>query len=105
MIELAQRYCRNANFVFRRIENETILVPIKDNVGDMGSIYNLNEIGALIWEQLDGERNLEAVKDKITEEYEVLPQDAAADLKAFMTDLVEIEAVRLIEEKRIKDKG
>jgi len=105
MIELAQRYCRNENFVFRRIENETILVPIKDNVGDMGSIYNLNEIGALIWEQLDGERNLEAVKDKITEEYEVLPQDAAADLKAFMTDLVEIEAVRLIEEKRIKVKG
>jgi len=96
MIELAQCYCRNDNFVFRRIEEETILVPIKDNVGDMGSIYNLNEIGALIWEQLDGERDLEAVKDKIMDAYEVSPQDAAADLKAFITDLIEIEAVRLV---------
>jgi len=96
MIELAQCYCRNESFVYRRIEDETILVPVKDNVGDMGSIYNLNEIGALIWEQLDGERNLEAVKDKILDEYDVSPQDAAADLKAFVTDLIEIEAVRLI---------
>lgn len=98
MIELAQCYCRNENFVFRRIEDETILVPIKDNVGDMGSIYNLNQIGAFIWEQLDGERNLGAVKDKIMDEYEVSPQDAEADLKVFMTDLIEIEAVRLIKD-------
>jgi hypothetical protein len=97
MIDLGHRYQRNENFVFRRIEDETILVPIKDNVGDMGSIYNLNELGAFIWEQLDGERNLEAVKDKIIDEYEVSPQEAEADLNEFMNDLIEIEAVRLID--------
>ena len=32
---------RNKNFVFRRIENVTILVTITDNVGDMSCIYNL----------------------------------------------------------------
>ena len=93
MTELTQCYCRNENFVFRRIESETILVPIKDNVGDMGSIYNLNEMGAFIWEHLDGRRELKAVKDKILDEYEVSPQEAEADLKAFVADLIEIEAV------------
>jgi hypothetical protein len=97
MIELKQCYCRNENFVFRRIEDETILVPIKDNVGDMGSIYNLNEIGAFIWEHLNGERNLKAVKDKIIDQYEVSPLEAEADLNEFMNDLLEIEAVRLVE--------
>ena len=90
-------YRRNENFVFRRIEGETILVPIMDNVGDMGSIYNLNEMGAFIWEQLDGQRTLEAVKEKIIEEYEVAPKEAVADLSEFMTDLIDIEAVSLVD--------
>jgi hypothetical protein len=93
MIELDQSYRRNENFVFRRIEDETILVPIKDNVGDMGSIYNLNEIGAFVWEQLDGEQNLETIKAKIIDEYEVSPREAEADLSEFVTDLIEIEAL------------
>ena len=97
MIELGQCYARNENFVYRRIEDETILVPIKDNVGNMGSIYNLNEIGAFVWEHLDGERDLKAIKDKILNEYEVSPEEAEKDLSEFVTDLIEIEAVRLVD--------
>jgi len=93
MIDLNQRYQRNKNFVFRRIENETILVPIKDNVGDIGSIYNLNEIGAFIWEHIDGVQNLTTIKAKILDDYEVTPRDAETDLSTFVTDLVEIDAV------------
>jgi hypothetical protein len=93
MIDLDQRYQRNENFVFRRIEDETILVPIKDNVGDMGSIYKLNEIGAFVWEQLDGERSLATLKDKIIAEYEVAPRKAEADLSEFVAGLVDIEAL------------
>ena len=49
MEDLEKTYGKNENFVYRRISDETILVPIKDNVGDMGSIYNLNEVGAFVW--------------------------------------------------------
>jgi len=92
MIDLNQRYQRNENFVFRRIEDETILVPIKDNVGDMGSIYNLNKTGAFVWDHLDGMRNLATIKNKILDEFEVSPREAEADLATFVTDLVEIQA-------------
>jgi hypothetical protein len=94
---LEQRYQKDEHFVFRCIESETILVPIKDNVGDMGCIYNLNEMGAFIWKHLDGQHKLESVIDKILNEYEVSPQEAEADLKAFVTDLIEIQAVRLVD--------
>ena len=97
MINLNHHYQRNENFVYRRIEDETILVPIKDNVGDMGSIYNLNDVGAFIWEHLDGGRNLKAIKEKILDKYEASPREAEADLRTFVDDLIEIEAIRLID--------
>ena len=86
-------YQKNANFVFRRIENETILVPIKDNVGDMGSIYNLNQVAAFVWEQLDGQRSLEEVKQRLLEEYEVTAEQAGDDICEYIAQLQEIEAV------------
>jgi hypothetical protein len=36
MADLELIFKRNENFVFRKIGDEMILVPIKDNVGDMG---------------------------------------------------------------------
>ncbi len=93
MQDLEKHYKKNENFVFRRIENETILVPIKDNVGDMGSIYNLNEVGAFIWEHLDGKNRLLDIKNMISEDFEVSPKEAKEDLCEFLGQLREIDAI------------
>lgn len=93
MIELEKCYRKNENFVFRRIEDETILVPIKDNVGDMGSIYNLNEMGALVWELLDGQKTLRDIRDTIVAQFEVSTLEAKADLCEFISQLETIDAV------------
>ena len=97
MINPEHRYRRNDNFVFRRIEDETILVPIKDNVGDMGSIYSLNEIGAFIWEHLDGDRRLNTIRELILDEYDVSANQAELDVNEFIVDLVDIDAVDLVD--------
>jgi methyltransferase-like protein len=88
-------YKKNENFVFRKIEGETILVPIKDNVGDMGSIYNLNYVGAFVWEQVDGVKSLQDIKNRLLEEYEVSFREAEDDLLEYIAQLKEIDAVRL----------
>jgi len=93
MHNLEQRYKRNENFVYRKIENETILVPIKENVGDMSCIYNLNEVGAFIWEQLDGKKTLNDILNRITEEFDITVQDAQIDLSDYISDLKEIHAI------------
>ena len=92
---LDQRYKRKDNFVFRQIENETILVPIKDNVGDMGCIYNLNEVGAFVWQHLDGSKTLLDIKKNILSEFEVSEKQAEEDLSEFIGDLKSISAVFL----------
>ena len=93
MEDLKKKYNRNEDFVFRRIGDETILVPIKNNVGDMGAIYNLNELGAFIWEHLDGNHSSSALKDRILAEFEVSSDVAKRDLLDFLAQLEEIGAV------------
>lgn len=90
---LKKKYRKNKDFVFRKIQDETILVPIKDNVGDMGSIYNLNEVGAFIWEHLDGEKTLLDIKNMVVKEFDVSSEEAEEDLVAFVSQLKEIDAI------------
>ena len=93
MVDLEKKYKRNENFVYRKIENETILVPIKNNVGDMSCIYNLNAVGAFIWDHLDGEKTLSDILNMIADEFDVSDQDAEIDLQDYISDLNEIGAI------------
>jgi hypothetical protein len=93
MEELGKQFKKNESFVFRRIQDEAILVPIKNNVGDMGFIYNLNEVGAFVWEHLDGNNRLLDIKNLISEEFEVTPKKAEEDLCEFVSQLSEIDAI------------
>jgi hypothetical protein len=94
MEDQKKQYKRNENFVFRKIENETILVPIRDNVGDLRFIYNLNEVGEFIWEHFDGKNRLLDIKEMILGEFEVSSQKAEKDLFEFVSQLKQIEAIR-----------
>ena len=91
-------YKKNDNFVFRKIEDETLLVPLRDNVGDMGSLYNLNEVGSFIWQRLDSRKPLRDIVDKILLEFDVSCEQAQTDLCEFLQDLEEIGAIIEVEE-------
>ena len=78
---LEKVYKKSESIVSRRIGDEYILVPIRQDVGDLESIYTLNETGALIWELIDGKIQVKEIKEKIVEEFEVDPEQAEQDLK------------------------
>lgn len=96
MERLERQYTRHEHFVFRRIQDEMLLVPIKDNVGDMGCIYNLNEVGAFIWERLDGENKIGDILKMMMEEFDVSSERAEEDLREFVRQLEEIDAISYI---------
>ena len=93
MQALDRVYQKNQNFVFRQIDDETLLVPIKDNVGDLGSIYNLNPVAVFVWQHLDGKKTLNDIKDLMTGEFEVSDPDAQQDLTEFVGQLEKIDAI------------
>ena len=99
MPEIDQVFRKNENFVFRQIDDETILVPIKDNLGDMGSIYNLNEVGAFVWKNLNGKASLTDIRQMILDTFEVSEREADIDLSDFVNQLKEIDAILLVEQK------
>lgn len=86
-------YKRNDSIVSRKIADEFILVPIKQNVGDLESIYTLNEVAARIWELIDGKIKVREIKDKIVEEFEVTPEEAGKDLIEHLKQLEKIKAI------------
>ena len=86
-------YSKSDSIVFRKIADEFILVPIRQNVGDLESIYTLNETGARIWELIDGKNKVNEIKEKLIEEFEVTPEEAEKDIIAHLQQLESIKAI------------
>ena len=94
MIDLLNTiYEHDPNIVSRLIAGEMILVPIRKDVGDMESIYTLNETGARVWELLDGRRSLAEIHQQLVREFDIDPFQAEQDLKELIDGLVEIGAL------------
>jgi len=85
---------RNPDFIYRRIVDESILVPLHDNVADMNCIYTLNDIGAFIWEHLETPVSKIVLRDALFAEYEAEREVLSDDLNVFLDELVSIGAVR-----------
>jgi hypothetical protein len=90
---LGKVYRKSDSIVFRKIGDEFILVPIRQNVGDLDSIYTLNETAARIWELIDGERSLDEIKSMMIEEFDVTPAEAEKDVIEHLQQLEGIKAV------------
>jgi hypothetical protein len=90
---LVKVYRKSDSIVFRKIGDEFILVPIRQNVGDLDSIYTLNETAARIWELIDGEKSLDEIKRMMIEEFDVTPAEAERDVVEYLQQLEGIKAV------------
>jgi len=86
-------YRRSDRMVGRRIVDEFVLVPIVSRGADLDSIFNLNRLGAFIWERIDGVASGASLVKAIVRAFEVSEDQAAADYERFMSQLVSIKAV------------
>jgi hypothetical protein len=82
-------YARRDGIVLREVAGEQILVPIKRNVAELKAIFALNGVGRCIWELLDGTRGTDVVLANLLERFEVSPEEASADLHAFVDRLMQ----------------
>ncbi|MEW5868424.1 MAG: PqqD family protein [Chloroflexota bacterium] len=96
MVELETIYRKAPDMVSRQVAGEAILVPIRRNVGDLESIYTLNETGARAWALLDGQRSLAHICEQIILEYEVGAEQAQQDLLELVSQLEAIQAIHKV---------
>jgi hypothetical protein len=86
-------YRRSSDVVCRQVGQESILVPIRHNVGNLDFVYTLSPVAAKIWSLLDGERTVEEIAHALCNEFDVEPAAAAADAAALLEDLASASLV------------
>jgi hypothetical protein len=86
-------YRKTRSIVARTIKDEVVLVPIQSNVGDLDSVFTLNDVGAFIWGLIDGKKTVEQILERILEEFDVTREQAKRDLTEFLAHLEEIKAI------------
>jgi hypothetical protein len=95
-MELDSVYARNDRVVSRKIIDELILVPIRQSVAEMETLYTLNEVGARVYELIDGKRPVREIVEAIVSEFDVAFETAEADVREFIAQLLQIEGIREI---------
>ena len=87
-------YARDENIVTRSVAGEMVLVPVRQNVGDLDSVFTVSEVGREIWNLLERPRSLEELVEAITSEFEVERELAEKDVAEFLAGLDEAGLIR-----------
>ncbi len=95
-VTLGAVFARSERVVGRRIVDEFLLVPLAGRGADVDALYNLNSVGAFIWERLDGGRDGHALVQALVERFAVDGLRAATDYCGFVAQLEALHAVRRV---------
>jgi hypothetical protein len=90
MIRLESIPVPNPSILTRIIDNEAVLV-----LPEQGKIKVLNDVGAAIWELVDGKRRIQQISLEICEQFEVEQSKADLDTIHFIDELVKREIVTI----------
>lgn len=66
-------------------------------MADSGQVTVLNEVGTRVWQLSDGQRSVDEIVQAILSEYEVTQDAAWQDVETFLTRLVEVQAIVLLD--------
>jgi len=87
-------FVKENDLVTRDVAGEKIIVPIKSHVGDLEGVYTLNELGATIWQLIDGQTNARELAEAVRNEYDVGAAEAEKDVVDFLRSLEDAGLIR-----------
>lgn len=94
VVHLGEVYAKAKDCVTRSVAGETIIVPVRGHVGDLDSIFTLNEVASVIWENIDGQRTVRQVAEAVAEEFKVSREEAERDVGEFFMELLEADLIQ-----------
>ena len=82
-----QSYVRSSSVVSRVIAGETLIVPVRGGVGDLASIYSLNEVASSIWNAIALPCSQDQIVERIEDEFAGERQQVEHDVQSFLTEM------------------
>lgn len=76
-----------AGFMARQVVGEWVIIPVGERVADFNGIITLNETALFLWQALEQGADEKTLVAKLTEEFDVSPDEAAADIAEFLESL------------------
>lgn len=89
-----QFFMRAQSVVSRVADGETLIVPLRAEVGNLASIYSLNGTGSLIWQLLDTPRALPDLVETVEREFGVGQEQAQRDVTQLLDDMLSVGLVQ-----------
>jgi hypothetical protein len=84
-----QIYTKKPNFIMRKLGNEVLLIPIRNNVGDLENVYSLNSVGAYIYEIIDGVKDVSEICKMVSTKCNASEENLEEDIYKFIQELNE----------------
>jgi predicted RecB family endonuclease len=82
---------RSKDIAARNLGGETMIMSLRD-----ATLFNLNDVGTVIWEAADGQTSLEEIVErKVCAEFDVEPAEALKDAETFVRELAAHEILLL----------
>jgi hypothetical protein len=82
-----QLYVRSESVVSRVIAGETLIIPVRKGVGDLASIYSLNEVASVIWQTVTGPRSAEEIVHTLQKEFAGESEQIERDVRTFLDEM------------------
>jgi hypothetical protein len=87
-------FTKESDLVSRDVAGEKIIVPIKGHVGDLEGVFTLNELGAMIWQLINGQTTARELVAAVRNEYDVGAVEAERDVVDFLRSLEDAGLIR-----------
>jgi coenzyme PQQ synthesis protein D (PqqD) len=88
-----QFYVRSDSVVSRVIAGETLIVPIRKGVGDLASIYSLNEVASSVWQAISSRRSKSEIVELIEQQFDGERSQIERDLEWFLREMCSVGLV------------
>jgi hypothetical protein len=71
------------NIAWRNINEEVVILNLKS-----GEYFTLNDVGQVIWLAITDKNNIEEIRQKVVDNFDVSPENAAKDIDKFLTGML-----------------
>ncbi len=81
------------DMILRKVGTDIILVPVGDALKDHNGFFLLSETACFLWNNLPECNCVQALADKLYDEYDVTKEQALSDTQEFIDALVQLEII------------
>lgn len=79
----------NKGVIYRNIAGEHVLIPVGSIAMDQNGMFVMTELGAQIWQMVDGGATKEEIITALLKEYEVEESRLRADVEDFLQRMID----------------